>query len=88
MQSKLTICVLRKLDFLHFIISIHLCLLFCQDRSSFSSRPLLPEEGPLPKESAPEDNEAPETIERQDGDDAEDSVEGSDSNQSPHAANS
>jgi hypothetical protein len=40
----------------------------------------LPEEGPLPKESAPLDNEAPEAVERRDGDDVIDSIERTDSN--------
>jgi hypothetical protein len=62
-------------------------LLFCQDHPSLSSLPPFFKEGPLPKESAPEDTEAPEAVERRDGGDVKDSVEGTDSNQSPPSAN-
>jgi hypothetical protein len=51
----------------HLIILVYLCLLFCQGHPSFSLLPPLPEEGPLPDESAMSDNEAPEAVERWDG---------------------
>jgi hypothetical protein len=51
-----------------------------------SSRPPLPEEGPIAAEVAPADSEGPEAFENRDGDGAEGSLEGSDSTLSPPPA--
>jgi hypothetical protein len=53
------------------------------DHQFLTSRPPLPEEGPITAEIAPADSEAPEAFENLDGDGAEGSLEGSDSTLSP-----
>jgi hypothetical protein len=53
-----------------------------------SSRPPLPEKGPIDVEVAPADSEAPEAFENLDGDGTEGSLEGSDSTLSPPPAES
>jgi hypothetical protein len=68
-------------------------LTFCllnplQCHQFFTSRPPLPEEGPLNAEPAPVDSEAPEAGDNQDGNEVEGSLEGSDSTLSPPLAKS
>jgi hypothetical protein len=53
-----------------------------------TSRPPLPEEGPLNAEPAPADSEAPKSGDNQDGDEVEGSLERSDSTLSPPLAES
>jgi hypothetical protein len=53
-----------------------------------TSRPPLPEEGPINAKPTPADSEAPEAGENQDGDEDEGSLEGSDSTLSPPLAES
>jgi hypothetical protein len=53
-----------------------------------SSRPPLPEEGPIATEVDPSDSEAPEAVENQDRDGAKGSLERSDSTLSPPPAES
>jgi hypothetical protein len=57
-----------------------------QGHLSLTSRPPLPEEGPLVAEIASFELEAPETVENQGGDGFEGSLEGSMSTQSPPLA--
>jgi hypothetical protein len=63
-------------------------LIFCllnllQGHQFLTSRPPLPEEGPLNAEPAPAESEAPEAGDNQDGDEVEGSLEISDSMLSP-----
>jgi hypothetical protein len=53
-----------------------------------TSRPPLPEEGPLKAKPAPAESEAPEAGDNQDGDEVEGSLERSDSTVSPPLAES
>jgi hypothetical protein len=59
-----------------------------QDHQFLTSRPPLPEEGPINAEVAPADSEAPEADENLDGDGAKGSLEESDSTLSPPLAES
>jgi hypothetical protein len=59
-----------------------------QGHRILSSRPSLPEEGPIAVKVAPTNLEASEAFENQDGDGAEGSLEGSDSTLTPPPAES
>jgi hypothetical protein len=68
-------------------VLLTLCTLHAlKNHQSLTSRPHLPEEGPINAEVAPADSEAPEAGDNQDGDEAEGSIEGSDSTLLPPLA--